>query len=566
MLKKFRIKKRLTVSFITVSIIASIAGIAACIAMFYLANRYDYALVNYGFAQGDIGKAMTVFSDCRSATRAVIGYTEQKYIDQALADHEEKSANVTSYMEIMSKTLTSDEEKQAYKNIETALNKYWALDDEIIELGNTTDEEKSIQAQMREAEELTQVYNETYNYFVQLMETNVNTGNELQTTLSTLRMVLLFVIIAIIILALIGSTIMGSNIATGIAKPLQALSDRLKTFAAGDLGSEFPKSDSQDEVTDMVTVAANMAENLTLVIKDAKRRLVAMANGDYTEVSEVPERYVGDFEELHTSIHSVNENMNETLHQIEEASSQVSAGAVNLSEASQSLAEGATEQAGSVEELSATIMNISDAVNQTAVRMSETYKMSADYAAEANSSRDEMQKMVKTMGRISETSQKIGSIISEIESIASQTNLLSLNASIEAARAGEAGRGFAVVADQIGKLADESAKSAVNTKELIISAIDEIKEGTQAADRTAEKIEEVVGGINQISDTSKEISELASSQADAMKQAEQGIEQITEVIQANSATAEEASATSEELSAQAETMDELIKRFRLNSK
>lgn len=566
MLKKFRIKKRLTVSFIAVALIASIAGILASIAMFYLGSEYSYALKNYGFSQGDIGKAMTVFADSRSATRAIIAYTDAGAIEAAVADHNDKKAKVEEYMSAVEKTVTAPEEEAAFQKIQTALETYWAKDDEIIAQGNTTDEVQSRAAQMIEYEELTGLYNEAYSAFGELMDLNVNTGNELSSSLATLQVVLLLVIIAVIVVSLLGSVFLGNNIALGIAKPLQGLQERLVTFAGGDLGSEFPKADSEDEVADMVKVAGSMAENLALIIQDAKHRLAAMAKGDYTEVSKIPERYVGDFEELHTAIHSVNVNMNDTLHQIEEASSQVSAGAVNLSEASQSLAEGATDQAGSVEELSATITSITSGVNQTAQRMDDTYKMSSKYAAEANISKDEMAKMVESMGRISETSQKIESIISEIENIASQTNLLSLNASIEAARAGEAGRGFAVVADQIGKLADESAKSAVNTRELIMSSLEEINEGTQVADRTSVKIEEVVNGINEISYTAKEISELTLSQAEAMKQAEKGIEQITEVIQANSATAEESSATSEELSAQAETMDDLIKRFKLTGK
>ena len=159
------------------------------------------------------------------------------------------------------------------------------------------------------------------------------------------------------------------------------------------------------------------------------------------------------------------------------------------------------------------------------------------------------------MARISDTSNKIGNIISEIEDIASQTNLLSLNASIEAARAGEAGRGFAVVADQIRQLAEQSTKSAVDTRDLIEGSMQEIKEGNQAADSAAASIEIVVDGIGKIAESSRSISEIS------MDQAEQGVNQISEVVQSNSATAEESSATSQELSAQAISLDELISKF-----
>ena len=154
--------------------------------------------------------------------------------------------------------------------------------------------------------------------------------------------------------------------------------------------------------------------------------------------------------------------------------------------------------------------------------------------------------------------------MSEIESIASQTNLLSLNASIEAARAGEAGRGFAVVADQIRQLAEQSAQSVVDTRELIEGSLQEVAEGNHAAERAASSIELVVDGIKQIADTSRDLSNMSAEQAETMRQAEQGVSQISEVVQSNSATAQETSATSEELSAQAVTLDELIGQFVLN--
>ena len=169
------------------------------------------------------------------------------------------------------------------------------------------------------------------------------------------------------------------------------------------------------------------------------------------------------------------------------------------------------------------------------------------------------------MERINDTSKQIANIIAEIEDIASQTNLLSLNASIEAARAGEAGRGFAVVADQIGKLASDSANSAVNTKKLIENSISEIENGNEITLKATTAIESVIDGIKMLASSTKEISELSVSQAEAMKQLEQGVEQISEVIQSNSAAAEETSATSEELSAQSDNLEQLVRQFQLKA-
>lgn len=563
MFKKYRIKKRLTVSFIMVAAIASIAAVVGVGAMFYIANQYDYALKNYGFSQGDIGKAMVVFSDAHSATRAVIGYTDGDVIADSLETHDLKRSLCVEYMDAIKNTLTAPAEVQAYENAETCMNRYWELEAEILELGNTTDAVQSNEAQLMAANELLPIYDEVYEYMAELLTLNVTTGNSLQERLGVLRTVLIIAIIAIIIAAIVISILLGNNIAGGIARPLNRLSERLLTFAQGELSSEFPAVEADDEVADMVRVAGGMAGNLAMIIQDAKHRLGEMAAGDYTVESTIGEKYVGEFQELHTAIHQMNSNMNETLHQIEDASNQVSAGAGNLAEASQNLAEGATEQAGAVQELLATVTNLTEGIGQTADSVDETYQMSRQYADKANMSSQEMEKMVETMVRITETSKKIESIIGDIEEIASQTNLLSLNASIEAARAGEAGKGFAVVADQIGKLADESAQSAVHTRELIMSAITEVEAGTLAAQHTSTSIGEVVEGINHVADASQNVAELSRTNLEAMKQAEAGINQISEVIQANSATAEESSATSEELSAQATTMDSLVKRFKL---
>lgn len=563
MFKKYRIKQRLTISFIMVAVIASIAAIVGVIATSYVANQYSYALVNYGFSQGDVGKTMVSFADAHSASRAVIGYLDSEIMADALKTHDEKKESCQNYMEALKETLTSPKEIEVYNAAGTAMKQYWELEAKILELGNSTEEERSRQAQMMAANELLPIYEQTYSYLSELMDLNVTTGNNLQNRLTSLQMILIVAIIVIIIVSIALSVMLGNNIAQGIARPLIRLSARLETFAQGRLSEEFPEVEAEDEVADMVRVAGGMAQNLALIIQDAKYRLGEMAGGDYTVESSIADKYVGEFEELHTAINQMNVNMNNTMHQIEDASEQVSAGSGNLAQASQNLAEGATEQAGAIEELLATVTNLTEGIGQTADNVNESYRMSRMYADKANESSEEMQKMVETMMRITDTSKKIESIIGDIEEIASQTNLLSLNASIEAARAGEAGRGFAVVADQIGKLADESAQSAVHTRELIMSAITEISSGTSAAEHTASAIDEVVEGINHVADAAREVSELSKTNLEAMKQAEAGIHQISEVVQANSATAEESSATSEELSAQASTMDSLVKKFRL---
>lgn len=560
------IRKRLNKGFSLITIVCCIALVLCDIAIFAMSSQYEHAMSSYGFSQGDIGKAMVTFSEARSSLRAVISYKSTTEINSEKKEYQTKKQLFDTYLSEVKKSMVTKEGKESYANIVSKLDDYWNMSDSILKIASTSDPAACENAQKQEYEVLGPKYDELYNDMKELMDLNVNMGDDLEDILFVIKIVL-----GVLVLVIIGGSIMtskriGAKIADQIEKPVADLAERLKKFAQGDLDSPFPEQNNEDEIAFMNDVAKEMAANLNLIISDLSRLMSLMADGNFAISTEIEDKYVGKFVELLESIRNMNRKMDSTLRHVEESAEQVTAGSENLAQSAQDLAEGATEQAGAVEQLQATMSTITEQVADTVNNLNDTSRKAESYAKSADSSKTDMRELMEAMQRISETSKKIENIISDIESIASQTNLLSLNAAIEAARAGEAGKGFAVVAEQIRMLADESAKSAVDTRTLIEGALNEIEEGNQVAQKAADSMETVVQGINDISDTSKMLSENSNQQIAALREAEKGIEQISEVVQSNSAASEECSATSEELSAQAEAMNEMTAQFVLRDK
>ena len=561
--KQQGIKKQLTKGFVKVAIIGAIAAVIGIVALLIAAIQYEKALSQYGFTQGDIGKSVAAFSESRSALRAVVGYDDEAVIDKQIELHDQKKAAFESYMDELNHSIKFTEGRDAYNKVLQELDGYWELDAQVLKLATSDDEDGYLKAQELDIGDLTAQYEQIYAEYVDMMNLCVEKGDKAEVNLGHMERIMLIAILVIVMTSFWSSVVLGKKMAGNIEKPMIALADRLQTFAQGDLNSAFPDRDTEDEISYMIQVAKGMAADLNLIITDAGELLGQMAEGNYAIGTKIEDKYVGQFVTLRDAMRKMNRQMNSTLQQVEESAKQVSAGSENLAQSAQALAEGATEQAGSVEELTATITNITDAVSRTAGELQRTTEKAENYAQQADAGHTQMRSLMEEMDRINETSKKIQNIIADIEDIASQTNLLSLNAAIEAARAGESGKGFAVVAEQIRKLAEQSAQSAVDTRSLIEGSLKEIKNGNQAAEVAAESLEQIVKGVKEIATDAKRLSEESAAQAQAMQQAELGVNQISEVVQSNSAAAEESSATSEELSAQAYALNDMVEKFTL---
>lgn len=562
-LNKLRIGVRLKKSFRQIIYIFMALLVCVMGVMMYMANSYSHILDNYAYPQGDIALAMNEATDVRAATRGAIGYETDELIQSMIEQHDAAVSEFEAMLEQIWSTMQTDAGRAAMEAIEAAWLEYKAVDAEVIALGATTDAEKSTQAQNMMGEEGAVKYQALEQALDALMDVNESAGDSERVTLNVLFIGAIILMVLVIIVATVYATKLSLTIARGIEVPMNELKDRFATFAEGDLDSPLPVVVSEDEIADLVGSVSVMAKKIDTIVKDMSRLLKEMADGNFAIATECEEQYTGAFNPLLMAIRKMNRQIDSTIKGVSEASDQVLVGSTNLAEAAQSVAEGATDQAAVVEEMQATIDELSNGIKTTAEELEKSYNEAFKYAEVAEGSRADMEAMMSAMNRISETSEKIGEIIAQIEDIASQTNLLSLNASIEAARAGDAGRGFAVVADQIRNLAEQSAKSAVDSKALIEAAIYEVGEGNRNAIKTSESLKEVVVGVQMVADSAKRMKEISLEQAESMEQADEAIVRIAEVVQNNSAAAEETSATSEELTAQATSLNELVSVFTL---
>lgn len=352
----------------------------------------------------------------------------------------------------------------------------------------------------------------------------------------------------------------GINLGKAVAAPLGKAVDRLKLLAEGDIHSEVPEPTENDETAILLGCMSETIRDLNTIITGISSDLAELADGNF--LIDVDEDYKGDFAQISASFRDIVGSLSSALGEIDTNAESVRKGAMDLAGASQLLAEGATDQASAIEELTATMTDISEKIHTNAENAEKVREIVSGMNNQVTESNAQMKQSTEAMERIREASDKIAEIISSIEEIASQTNLLALNASIEAARAGEAGKGFAVVATQVGTLSEQSSEAAKNTKQLIQNAIKAVEDGTRLASSTAESLLLVVDNAKTVGEAIDEIALASEEQADATAQITEGINQIAQVVESNSATSEESAAASQELSTQADLLKELVDRFK----
>ncbi|MEG0961270.1 MAG: HAMP domain-containing methyl-accepting chemotaxis protein [Lachnospiraceae bacterium] len=553
-----KMQKRLVVSFLIVVILASISGILGTVLLVRTDNNYSKALVNNGFSQGEIGTFNTYLNRSGAIVRDLIFLTNQEDLKNSQEELKDVQSKINDALVKVKKSCRTKEELEFIAILDEKLPQYRAVRDQVIELGLQNKNEEALALFRTEANPLLTA---TIGAAQGLADLNVTLGEEVSVSLTNQSRITIIMIMIVIVVVFFISLVFAKTIAKSVADPIIKVKDASAKLARGELDIDI-SADTKDEIGEMICSFKEATGMMQRYIEEIGMGLGEIAKGNFDVSNSIA--FKGDFVAIEQAINKIIVELSTTLNQINEGSEQVAMGSVQMAENAQALAEGATEQAGAVEELTATIQDLTSLVENNAQKANASYEDAKKYEGEAEQSSEEMEKLTKAMERINNTSKEIENIIAQIEDIASQTNLLSLNASIEAARAGEAGKGFAVVADQIGKLASDSANSAVNTRNLIGNTLSEIEKGNEITGRTSDSIQRVIEGMKALATSSKDISDSAKSQSESMEQIEQGVEQISSVIQSNSASAEETSATSEELSAQSESLKSLVEQFQLN--
>ena len=375
--------------------------------------------------------------------------------------------------------------------------------------------------------------------------------------------VLLIIPIVGIIAILILGKMMLKALTENILEPLEQLETAAYAISQGNLEIDVTY-ESEDELGSLAQNFRRTSSTLKDVIGDINQLLTEFAKGNLDAKSNNIEIYSGDFNEILNKLKEVETGLSQTIYNVKESSDQVSAGADQLAERAQGLAEGATDQAAALEELTASVNEVASHVAENTESTDRVHDQAKKVVIKADHGTAKMKELIESMKHISDTTNDIQTVIEKIESIASQTNLLSLNASIEAARAGEAGRGFAVVAEQIKELAEESASSAEETRVMLTNSLNQVEIGSSVADETSQFMAEMIEQLDAVVMEVAKIRQVSDRQAESVKQISQAIEQVNGVVQQNSATSEQVSATSQELSASAEGLDEMISGFKIH--
>ena len=371
---------------------------------------------------------------------------------------------------------------------------------------------------------------------------------------------MLIVIVILSIITLILTSLLWFYIARSITKPIQNIKKAAKEMSEGNLHTQLDYA-SDDELGSLAESMRETITTLQMYVNEIEKTMLMIGKGKLNHKTDV--EFKGDFITLNDSLNQISILLSKSMMQIANSAEQVSGGAQQISNGAQMLSQGASEQAGSIEELATSINEISENVKNNADDTVAASELADVVENEIVASSKQMDQVTEAIEQIKQNSMDITGIVKDIEDIAFQTNLLSLNAAVEAARAGDAGRGFSVVASEIRKLATKTTEASKTTAELIKKSTSSVEEGSDLISSAEQSMKHVVEGAREVASKIERISQSNIQQANFIIQIRQSISMISDIVQGNSATSEESAAASEELAAQAQLLRDLVNQFEL---
>ncbi|RKJ68015.1 methyl-accepting chemotaxis protein [Butyricicoccus sp. 1XD8-22] len=349
--------------------------------------------------------------------------------------------------------------------------------------------------------------------------------------------------------------------ARSISRPVKSVTNRMVALSGGDLHTEvFPVSTGDELEVMTQTLDATLA-SMNRYISDIQQVLTHVAGGDLRTGPQVD--YEGDFALIRTSLHTITRSMNDTLLGFRAAADRLTAMAERLNSQSVQLHQASQEQNRSAEELVQEVARVKEQLADVTESSGQTRAQTEEITRRVQSANQQMSALSSAMDDISANAQQITKIAKDIEDIAFQTNILSLNASVEAARAGEAGKGFAVVASEVKQLAAQSAEAAQSATEMVVSTRSIIQTGVTLTANTAGSLHAISDVSDQISAISDQLAAAVQGQEQALSVMEERISTISAIADRNLQNAGETEQSSGSLAKEAEALQSQVQKFTL---